>query len=174
MGLISDQLHDKIVLKCKWFMRTYHHNIGVLFYFCRGRSETVIALYKHTIFIPIQAFSQRVQHVANGGLILRHVTPGDSGSYSVDVTTRDASRMFFSPFHSVILSVTGIRDWVFIITYTLQGMNRPVFSLLWFFFFTIKLVWLLSIEDAVGRNDNCKQGQPLAEMIIASRDNALP
>ena len=103
-------------------MSTYHDNIGVPFYFCRGRSEEVIALYKHKIFLPLHAFSQRVQHVANGGLILRHVTPGDSGRYSVDVTTRDASGTSFTPFHSVILSVTGIRD--LIIIHTLRGIQK--------------------------------------------------
>ena len=67
-------------------------------------------MFQHNIFLPLPAFSQRVQYVANGGLILRHVTPGDNGNYSVDITTQDTSGTFFTKFHFINLSVTGIRD----------------------------------------------------------------
>ena len=99
-------------------------SFGVMFYFCRGRSEEVVAMFQHNIFLPLPAFTQRVQYVAIGGLTLRHVTPGDSGNYSVDVTTQDSSGTFFTQLHSVILSVTGIQDRFLVMIYTLQGIKE--------------------------------------------------
>ena len=73
-------------------------------------------MFQQNSFVPLPAFSQRVQYVANGGLTLRHVTPGDSGNYSVDVTTQDTSGTSFNKFHYIILSVTGIHNVFLMIT----------------------------------------------------------
>ena len=78
----------------------------VQWYF-RGQSEEVIALKVHGQFLPMATFSQRVTSHLNAGIQLDHVTTGDSGAFSVEVTTLDSSGALSSLRHTVHVYVAG-------------------------------------------------------------------
>jgi hypothetical protein len=45
----------------------------------------MIAILSHGVFLPVPAFSGRVQQAANGGIVLNHVTESDAGNYTIEV-----------------------------------------------------------------------------------------
>nr|QBA18396.1 VIgL family C1q-related protein 2 [Littorina littorea] len=66
-------LTDEDQLKCvEWFVT-------------RNGSTQMIAAFSHEQFLPTSDFSGRAEFLANGGLLLRHVTKSDAGKYSVEV-----------------------------------------------------------------------------------------
>jgi len=65
-------------------------------------------MFTHSMFMALPAFSGRVQQANNGGgLTLKHVTLGDSGTYSVEVTGQDANGHAFTQRRSVNILVTS-------------------------------------------------------------------
>ena len=58
-------------------------------------------------FSPMPAFSGRVTHVPNAGLALTHVTPADTGNYSVQVTGRNSAGDQMTLRRSAFLHVLG-------------------------------------------------------------------
>ncbi|XP_076450401.1 uncharacterized protein LOC143286648 [Babylonia areolata] len=63
----------------------------------QGESQQLVAASIHGNFFATPSFSGRVQLVPNAGLVLSHVTPEDSGNYSVAVTLHDGSGLIGIP-----------------------------------------------------------------------------
>ena len=72
----------------------------------RGASQEMVAMYSHATFIPLPAFSDRVQRVANGGLILHHVTTADAGNFTIEVNGKQNTANLFES-RKVVLQVNG-------------------------------------------------------------------
>ena len=73
----------------------------------RGASEEIVAMYSHGAFIPLPAFSDRVQDMPNGGLILRHVTKGDAGNFTIEIVGKRNTVDLLSESRTVTLQING-------------------------------------------------------------------
>lgn len=76
-------------------------------WFYEGRSHEMIAVLTHGNFLPLPAFSHRVQYVSGAGITLTQVTVADSGNYSVEISVYKGNS-FFHLRRSVILQIGGL------------------------------------------------------------------
>ena len=76
-----------------------------------GHSDEMVAIFAQGHFLPLPAFSKRVQYVTNAGLSLSHVTVGDSGNYTVMVTILGKDGTFQHLERTVQLEVRGLCVW---------------------------------------------------------------
>ena len=81
-------------------------------WFYEGRSHEMIAVMTHGNFLPLPAFSHRVQYVSGAGITLMHVTVADSGIYSVEISGHDSSGAFFQIRRTVILQIGGLSTFL--------------------------------------------------------------
>ena len=80
-------------------------------WFFHGRSQEMIAMYADGNFLATASFSNRVQHVGQGGLLLKTVDVADTGNYSIEVSGYNDSGVFFSLRRTAVVRVGG--KWVF-------------------------------------------------------------
>ena len=81
--------------------------ITYLEWFFTGQRQEIVAFSSHNTFVPLSAYSGRVERLTNGGLNLHHVTAADTGNYSVEINGHDASGASFSLFRTALVSVTS-------------------------------------------------------------------
>ncbi|XP_070184257.1 uncharacterized protein [Littorina saxatilis] len=58
-------------------------------WFYEGRSQELIAILSHGQLNVMPSFSGRVELTANAGIVIHHVTTGEHGIYSVEVSALD-------------------------------------------------------------------------------------
>ena len=88
------------------FTLTAGEDITSIEWLFRGASQEMVAMYSHATFIPLPAFSGRVQRVASGGLILRHVTTADAGNFTIEINGKQNTANLFES-RKVVLQVNG-------------------------------------------------------------------
>nr|KAG5688908.1 hypothetical protein BaRGS_009749 [Batillaria attramentaria] len=71
------------------------------------REQELIGTYSADHFFAMPAFSQRVQYVDNGSLVLNHVTLGDSGKYTIEIVVRRAGSSFSDNIRTAYADVTA-------------------------------------------------------------------
>ncbi|KAK7089102.1 uncharacterized protein [Littorina saxatilis] len=74
-------------------------------WFVRGSSQQMIAIVSLNNFLATPAFSNRVERVEDAGLNVSHVTAGDTGNYSVQVTGHTASGAYFVYSRFVVVQI---------------------------------------------------------------------
>ena len=76
-------------------------------WFFHGRSQEMIAMLSHDVFVPLPAFSDRVQHGSDGTLTIRHLTTEDSGNYTIEINVQSSSGSGFTVSDTIYVEVTG-------------------------------------------------------------------
>ncbi|KAK7479407.1 hypothetical protein BaRGS_00029324 [Batillaria attramentaria] len=74
-------------------------------WFFLGATKELVALDAANRFIVTPEYSNRVNHVHNGGIRLSHVTKADEGTYVVEVSGHDATGTFFELRRTAMLHV---------------------------------------------------------------------
>ena len=76
-------------------------------WFFHGRSQEMIAILSHDVFVPLPAFSDRVQHGSDGTLTIRHLTTEDSGNYTIEINVQSSSGSGFTVSDTIYVQVAG-------------------------------------------------------------------
>lgn len=89
---------------------TYTLNSGdvlqrIDWYYYGGGVQELLATFPQGVFLPGPTFGDRVHSLSNAGVLLSHVTVGDSGTYSVRVTGHAVSGSSFGFNRSVNVHV---------------------------------------------------------------------
>ena len=93
--------NDSVTLACNYSLSA-GESLEDVQWFYEGRSLEMIAVLTHGNFLPLPAFSHRVQYVSGAGITLKQVTVADSGNYSVEISVYKGNS-FFRLRRSVIL-----------------------------------------------------------------------
>ncbi|KAK7105596.1 uncharacterized protein [Littorina saxatilis] len=78
-------------------------------WFFHGSSQELVAIFANGNFQPTASFSGRVTQLTRAGLNLSHVTNGDKGNYSVEVSGHNASGVSFSYRRTVTLRIVELQ-----------------------------------------------------------------
>ncbi|KAK7480613.1 hypothetical protein BaRGS_00028189, partial [Batillaria attramentaria] len=79
---------------------------SIHWYFHGENPEKLIALHSANYFFAVPEFSERVQFLDNGGLIMRQLSVEDSGKYSVQISVSDRQNVVSDHMRAAYLEVS--------------------------------------------------------------------
>ena len=90
------------------FRQGSQQSITSMEWFFYGRSQEMIAMLSHGMFLPLPAFSGRVEHGSDGTLTIHNLAEEDSGNYTIEINGKGASGLAFTLSNTIYVQVAGL------------------------------------------------------------------